>query len=226
MYTEHCLYSITTIQIAVRQFKHSIHSSTNKSTDPPEFFPPFVCPQNVCTNFLWSFWDHSFLFFQRSSFLYLFRNHPFSMFFQVFLWSCIQFNISEICKPIIILFLYIVRKSETNWWSDSIDINWSCVSWIFKIKVRKKYVSLHLNTDFSVLNFDNFQVTAFALHSSTQINQCLRIMLAALAWINFPMKSLSLFLSMMKDEMALQLHFCKYIYENFSLKKDLISKKR
>jgi hypothetical protein len=34
MYMKHCLYSITILQIVVQQFKHHIHSSTNKLTDP------------------------------------------------------------------------------------------------------------------------------------------------------------------------------------------------
>jgi hypothetical protein len=88
---------------------------------------------------------------------------------------------------------------------------------------EEKHISLNLNSDFLVLYFENFLVTAFSLDSSTQIIQCFRAILIGSTSMNpifqqDPLHSLS----MMKDKISLQQHFYGVIYKMFLLKKDLV----
>lgn len=54
-----------------------------------------------------------------------------------------------------------------------------CRSWIIETELRNKF-NLDLNVEFSISNFENFQMTASVMHNSTQtINaECIRIIMA------------------------------------------------
>jgi hypothetical protein len=90
-----------------------------------------------------------------------------------------------------------------------------CKSQVVNPELRKKSQFV----DFAIMNFENFETTAFVLHSSVETPQCMRKVM-----VGNPNTNQLVFLLIMKNSMILEMIFLNTMdYEKFSLKTDLIS---
>lgn len=85
--------------------------------------------------------------------------------------------------------------------------NWGIYESDFLDELRKN-LKFDSNIDFSLSDFENFQITAFALHSSMQTDCSFRMTMVASASMNQLVNKISppspLFLSMEKKDMVVE----------------------